>query len=235
MNLRELVDHVRTGPALLVLDKPLSFRRGTRSNPCDHDFNEFLQALQSSETIRSAHCRSHRQLGITEGGWVLIVEALGRIKGIGNLTIWCSHGSRDFRPFRAIAEALKSAHSLCKPTVLLTGRYFIEIQLDKLHLPMLFESTQPCRNSLGILFVLGQRQHRGSFPPPRPCAPGIASVSPPPESGHHDRLGRYWCHEKAATTVGPGHRRNFKIEYRTMVRCDRRDSPGPLQYQTPPP
>jgi hypothetical protein len=55
MNLRELVDHVRTGPALLVLDKPLSFRRGTRSNPCDHDFNEFLTstAVQRDDSIRA--------------------------------------------------------------------------------------------------------------------------------------------------------------------------------------
>jgi hypothetical protein len=49
MNPRELVDHIRSGPAELVLDKPLRFRRRTRSNPCD--FNEFLQALHSSETI----------------------------------------------------------------------------------------------------------------------------------------------------------------------------------------
>jgi hypothetical protein len=49
MNPRELVDHIRNGPAKLVLDEPLRFRRRTRSNPCD--FNEFIQALQSSETI----------------------------------------------------------------------------------------------------------------------------------------------------------------------------------------
>jgi hypothetical protein len=50
MNPRELVDHIRSGPAELVLSKPLRFRRRTRSNPCD--FSEFLQALQSTETIR---------------------------------------------------------------------------------------------------------------------------------------------------------------------------------------
>jgi hypothetical protein len=48
MNPRELVDHIRSGPTKLVLGKPLRFRRRTRSNPCD--FNEFLQALRSSET-----------------------------------------------------------------------------------------------------------------------------------------------------------------------------------------
>jgi hypothetical protein len=54
MNPRELVDHIRSGPANVVLNKPLRFRRRTRSNPCD--LNEFLQALQSSETIRAVNC-----------------------------------------------------------------------------------------------------------------------------------------------------------------------------------
>jgi hypothetical protein len=51
MNARELVDHLRSsGPAELILYEPLPrFRRRTRSNP--RDFNEFLEALQSSETI----------------------------------------------------------------------------------------------------------------------------------------------------------------------------------------
>jgi hypothetical protein len=48
----------------LELDEPVvRFRRRTRSNPCD--FNEFLQALQSSETIRSALCTSQLVLDIT--------------------------------------------------------------------------------------------------------------------------------------------------------------------------
>jgi hypothetical protein len=64
MNPRELVDHIRSGPAKLVLDEALRFRRRTRSNPCD--LNEFLQALQSSETIRTVKCGSHRIMGIAE-------------------------------------------------------------------------------------------------------------------------------------------------------------------------
>jgi hypothetical protein len=51
MNPRELVDHIRSGPAELELKEPLRFRRQTRSNPCD--FSEFLQALQCSEAIRT--------------------------------------------------------------------------------------------------------------------------------------------------------------------------------------
>jgi hypothetical protein len=74
------VDHIRSGPAELVLKEPLRFRRRTRSNPCD--FNEFLQALQSSETIRTVQCGSQQRLDITEDEWVLLVKTLGSIKGI---------------------------------------------------------------------------------------------------------------------------------------------------------
>jgi hypothetical protein len=95
MNARELVDHIRSGPVELVLDKPLPrFRRRTRSNPCD--FNEFLDALQSSETIYTAACSSHRQLGISEDEWVLLFKTLGRIRYMQTLTLWCAVGSRDF-------------------------------------------------------------------------------------------------------------------------------------------
>jgi hypothetical protein len=62
MNPREHV--IRSGPEELVLDKPLRFRRRTRSNPCD--FSEFLQALQFSETIRTVRCKSQVRLNITE-------------------------------------------------------------------------------------------------------------------------------------------------------------------------
>jgi hypothetical protein len=62
MNPRELVDHIRSSPAKLVLEEPLRFRRRKRSNPCD--FNEFLQALQSGETIRSVKCGSRLRLDI---------------------------------------------------------------------------------------------------------------------------------------------------------------------------
>jgi hypothetical protein len=112
MNPRELVDHIRSGPAELVLLDPLRFRRRTRSNPCD--FNEFLQALQTSETIRTIKCRSHYGLGIMEDEWVLLVERLGRIRGIQNLEFYHIRGSRDFHPFQAFADAVSNAQSLRK-------------------------------------------------------------------------------------------------------------------------
>jgi hypothetical protein len=110
MNPRELLDHIRNGPPELVFDKPLRFRRRTRSNPCD--FNEFLQALQSSKTIRTVTCNSQLTLGISEDEWVLLVEALGSMKGIESLKMRCRPGSHDFRPFHAVAEAVDNAHSL---------------------------------------------------------------------------------------------------------------------------
>jgi hypothetical protein len=77
MNPRELVDHIRSDPAELELDEPLRFRRRTwfnrRFNPCD--FSEFLQALQSSETIRYVSCGSQQTPGITEEEWGLLVKA----------------------------------------------------------------------------------------------------------------------------------------------------------------
>jgi hypothetical protein len=111
MNPRELVNHVRSGPEKLVLDTPLPrFRRRTRSNPCD--FNEFLEALQSSETIRMAMCRDHHLLGISEDEWVLLVKRLGSIKGIQRLTFYCTPGSCHFHPFRAVADAVHNAQLL---------------------------------------------------------------------------------------------------------------------------
>jgi hypothetical protein len=106
----ELVDHIRSGPAELGLNKPLRFRRGTHSNPCD--LNEFLQALQTSETIRDVECGSHLQLGISEDEWVLLIRTLGSIKGIEDLHFCCRTGSRDFHHFQAVADAVNSAHSL---------------------------------------------------------------------------------------------------------------------------
>jgi hypothetical protein len=107
MNLRELVDHIHSGPTDLVLDGPLLFRRRTRSNPCD--FNEFLQALQSSETIISVDCWTHQQLSISEAQWSLLVKTLGCIKGIQRLSLACMAGSRDFRPFQGFADAVEMA------------------------------------------------------------------------------------------------------------------------------
>jgi hypothetical protein len=121
MNPRELVDHIRSGPADLVLKEPLRFRRRTRSNPCD--FNEFLQALQSSETIRTVTCKSQLQLGITEDEWVLLVKTLGSIKDIQNLSLNCKPGSRDFHLFQAVADAVKKAHLLRKLVITLGATF----------------------------------------------------------------------------------------------------------------
>jgi hypothetical protein len=112
MNPRELVDHIHSGPANLVLDKPLRFRRRTRSNPCD--FNEFLQALQSSETIRYIDCESYHTLGISEDEWVLLVKTLGTIRDIQRLDFFCKDASRDFHPLQAVADAVNNAQSLLK-------------------------------------------------------------------------------------------------------------------------
>jgi hypothetical protein len=123
MDSRELVDQIRSGPAELVLDKPIHFRRrrcfNGRFNPCD--FDKFLQALQSSETIRTFYCGSHRELGISEDEWVLLVKALGRIRDIQTLCLCCRAGSRDLCPFQAFADALKNARSLHKLKIHLYG------------------------------------------------------------------------------------------------------------------
>jgi hypothetical protein len=122
MNPRELVDHIRSGPEKLVLNKPLRFRRRTRSNPCD--FNEFLQALQSSVTIRTVQCGTPLELGLTEDEWVLLLKTTGRIRDIQNLTLGCSAGSRHFRPFQAVADAVENAQSLCRLEIRLEGETF---------------------------------------------------------------------------------------------------------------
>jgi hypothetical protein len=106
----ELVKHIRSGPAELMLDKPLGFRRRMYFNPCG--FNEFLLALQSSKTIRTVRCGSHLALVISEDEWVLLIKTLGSIKGIEDLHFCCRPGSRDFHPFQAGADAVNSAHSL---------------------------------------------------------------------------------------------------------------------------
>jgi hypothetical protein len=124
MNSLELLDRIRSGPAELVLDEPLRFRRRTRSNPCD--FNEFLQVLQSSETIRTVTCRSQLQLSITEAEWVVLVETIGRIKDVQTFQFYCTHGSRDFHPFHAAADAVNNAQSLRHLSVELEGENFPE-------------------------------------------------------------------------------------------------------------
>jgi hypothetical protein len=104
----------------------LRFHRRTRSNPCD--FNEFLQALQSSETIRDVKCCSQLDLGIAEDEWVLLVKTIGRIRDVRYLNFSCTHGSRDFHPFQAVADAVNSAHSL--RTFKATVKPILEIHQD---------------------------------------------------------------------------------------------------------
>jgi hypothetical protein len=122
MNPRELVDHIHSGPAELTLDTPLRFRRRTRSNPCD--FNDFLQALQSSETIRMVVCGYPQELGITEDEWVLLVKTLGSIKGIKELKVHCVSSSRNFDPYQTVADAVNNAQSLCRLGLLKTRGSF---------------------------------------------------------------------------------------------------------------
>jgi hypothetical protein len=110
MNTRELMDHIRSGPEELELDGPLRFRRRTRSSPCD--FNDFLEALEANETIRSVECASHDELCISEDKWVLLVKALGKIKGIEDLKLQCV--SRNLDPFQTVADAVNNAQSLRK-------------------------------------------------------------------------------------------------------------------------
>jgi hypothetical protein len=122
MNPHEVVDHIRSGPTELVIDELLHFRGGTHSNPCD--FNEFLLALQSSETIRTVRCGSHLELGISEKEWVLLIKTLGMIKGVQLLRLYFTLGSSDFHPFQAVAEAVNNAHSLRELYIGLGGDTF---------------------------------------------------------------------------------------------------------------
>jgi hypothetical protein len=111
MNPRELVDYIRSGPTELKLDEPLRFLRQKRSHICD--FSEFIQALQSNETIQSVNCDSHHELSITEEEWVHLVKTLGSIKGIQRLNLLCTHGSHNFHPpLQGVADAVNNAQSL---------------------------------------------------------------------------------------------------------------------------
>jgi hypothetical protein len=100
MNQRELI---LSGPAAIELHEP--FR-------CD--FNEFLQALRSSVTIRSVRCYPQQYLEITDEEWMVLVQTLGCITGIQNLLLCFSldHAAPGFQPLEAIADAVNSAHSL---------------------------------------------------------------------------------------------------------------------------
>jgi hypothetical protein len=112
MDVCDLVDRIRSDPAELVLEEPLRFRCRARSNPCD--FNELLQALESSETIQTVNCESQLRLGISEDEWVILVDTLGSMRGIKNLRLSCRVGSRNFDPFRVVADAVNNAQSLRK-------------------------------------------------------------------------------------------------------------------------
>jgi hypothetical protein len=165
MNPRELVDHILSGPAEIVLCRPLR---------CD--FNELIQALRSSVTIRSVKCYRHQLLEITEEQWMVLVQTLGCITGIQNLRVLFSfvdHASRNFHPFQAIADAVDSAHSLRTLEILTV------------------EEIGP-RDPAGIIALANAlRQHPvlNSFDwlDPRSCVPGIASLYQPPEGQHQNQ------------------------------------------------
>jgi hypothetical protein len=110
MNPRELVDHIRSGPTELMLGEPFRFNHQTCSDPCD--LNEFLRALQSSETILAVTCKLQRILQLGSDEWVLLVKSIGRIKCIDSLTLWLDADSHNFHAFQAVADAVNSAHSL---------------------------------------------------------------------------------------------------------------------------
>jgi hypothetical protein len=95
------------------------FRRRTRSNPCS--FNEFLKALQSSETVRDVICCSQLHLGIVEDEWVLLVKTIGSVKYIQNLILRCRTGYRDSHPFQAVARAVNNAQLLRKLVIFRLG------------------------------------------------------------------------------------------------------------------
>jgi hypothetical protein len=121
----ELLDQIRSGPAELVLDKPLRFAPPSFFNTlCT--FKKLLRALQSSKTIRTVTCKSQLHLRITEAEWVLLVKTIARIKNIQILRFVCKAGSRDFQPFQAVADAVNNARSLRDLRVLLEGENFPE-------------------------------------------------------------------------------------------------------------
>jgi hypothetical protein len=76
MNPRELVDHIRNGPAELVLDEPL-VSAVERSNPCD--FNEFCKHCSLVETPE-LRCVVAPVIGYHRRRVGLLVQALGSIK-----------------------------------------------------------------------------------------------------------------------------------------------------------
>jgi hypothetical protein len=69
-------------------------------------------------------CASHRELGITEDQWVLLIDTLGNILDIQHLEFDGVPGSRNFRPFQAFADAVNNAHSLREVVISLDGETF---------------------------------------------------------------------------------------------------------------
>jgi hypothetical protein len=149
------VDHIRSGPAELMLSEPLRLNHPTGSNP----YNEFLRLLQSIETIRPVTCKAHMELESGFDEWVLLVQTIGRIKRIGDLDLYCDTDSQDFHAFQAVADAVNSAHSLRT----LKLRFIIQSETfprDSLHLTMLLESTRACGMSCELIDALSERPCR---------------------------------------------------------------------------
>jgi hypothetical protein len=110
--------HIESGPENITFNYPLRFRRRTRSNP--YSFDDFLQALRSSRTIRSVECHNHEGLGITESEWCRLVQTFSSIRGLTELVVAWQHGSLHFHPLQAIADAVDSA-ALLEGLGLVTG------------------------------------------------------------------------------------------------------------------
>jgi hypothetical protein len=112
MNRRELVDQILNRD-LAACSIPYEF----------NDITRVLQSrlLQSSVTIRTVNCRSHREYGISEDKWVLLVQTLGCITGIQNLRFSVNNASHNFRPLQAISNVVRSAHSLRTLGIILNG------------------------------------------------------------------------------------------------------------------
>jgi hypothetical protein len=230
MNPRELVNHIRSGPAELDLHEPLRFRRRTRSNRCD--FNEFLQALQSSETIRAVDCKSQLQLGISEDEWVLLVKTIGTIKDIQYLKVQhCRAGSRDFHPFQAVAEAVHSAHSLHTLVVYLGIESFPRASSG---LTALANSLKehPALQQFRLIkwtVTVGPAPLDLSLDPvlrALPACPHLRKVLIVTNCASADAM-------KNLLQLRPATALHFRSEHRALVGGGRRDSTGSLQCQTP--
>jgi hypothetical protein len=108
----ELFDLIRlNNPNELELKHTLRFRRRSRSNPCS--FDDLLQALQSNESIHTVRCQGKISLGITEEEWFLLVQTLGTILGLRQLS-FLGQDVPNVPPVQAVADAVGSARLLRK-------------------------------------------------------------------------------------------------------------------------